>query len=359
MVRNYLIFGDATRGLGLPIPMNMATLLGLATPSAVGLDAAKVTTANSLAVLPLGTLVEMYNELTNIYGMQLFLIFISFSIVAYICFSSLRNILSRKNILFILAWVLIYGILIVRIATYKDSGLAPQFFVLFGVPLLGYIYIRFFSGHKDVFTTGKNNIYAILAIFGIISFTSYFLYGIKSGRIDVEPRLILYTLYLFIPLAIIGIKKILQIVFIPLNMPRRRKTVTLSLVCILIIFSFVQVSTGLPAINQFQEIRAEKDFQKSMHDWIKRNVPLNAKIGSDFPHVVLLRTGHEAVNFAQAYKDNPSYERWIINKFDLDYLVFYYPKNRQTVNLTITDLGDMQLTLVYRSGLGSIYKITS
>jgi hypothetical protein len=359
MVRNYIVFSDATRGLGLPIPTNISMVLGLASPSAVNLDAIKISTADSLAVVPFTILKEMFNDLINIYGMQLFVIFISFAIVAYISFASLNRISSRKNIALILGWAFAYALLILRIAFYENSGLFAEIFVLFGVPIAGYLYIRLFSGHRDIFTTNGKSIYTILAIFGVISFSSYFIYGIKSGRVDVEPRLILYTLYIFIPLAIIGIKNLLEIIFGFFIDASQKKIVSLSLVFMLVLFSLVQASTGINSINKFQESRAENNDQKSIDSWIIKNTPLNAKIASDLPVVVLLRTGHEAVNFARAYIDNPTYERWIIKKFDIDYLVFYYPKNRQTVNLSATNLGDIELSMVYKIGQGSIYKINS
>lgn len=359
MVRNYIVFSDATRGLGLPIPAKLSILLGLASPSSLNLDAVKVTIAKSFTVLPFSMLGEMFNDLVNLYGMQLFVIFISFAIVAYLSFSSLKSISSRKNIALILGWIFAYVILILRIALYPDSGLYAQLFVLFGVPILGFLYIKLFSGHKSIFTMHGNNMYTILAIFGTISFSSYFIYGIRSGRIDVEPRLILYSLYIFIPLAVIGIKKVLETLFGHFITPPRKKIITLTLISIFVLFSVVQASSGIPLIDKFQDARAEKDYQKSIDDWIIRNIPVGAKIASDLPHVVLLRTGHEAVNFAHAYKDNPSYERWIIKKFDIDYLVFYYGKNRVTGNLSVTNVGDFELKSVYTAGPGSIYKVNS
>lgn len=358
IVRNYIVFGDATRGLGLPpIPGSISTALGLVSPSSINLDAAKLAVANSASVLPFDTLREMLKDLTTVYGMQLFIVFVSFSIIAYLSLPSIRRVLStRKNVPLVLGWVFVYSALILRAVFYQNGGLFVQVFLLFGAPILGYLYLRI--RHKNVFTT-NGDIYTILAIFTSISFLSYFMYGIAASRIDVEPRIILYSLYVFIPIAVIGIKKLLTTVYSYITSPPRKDVIRLSLISILVIFSLVQTSTGIVLINIFQTARAEHDDQKSMNRWITENIPIDAKIASELPHVVLLRTGHEAVNFQHVYKDNISYERWIIKKFDIDYLVFYYPKNRQGESLSVTDLGEIELKMVYHSAKDSIYKVVN
>jgi hypothetical protein len=158
-----------------------------------------------------------------------------------------------------------------------------------------------------------------------------------------------------LPLAVVGIWIIVEFVishsFIS---PQHKKIfVSTSLIGILVIFSYVQLSAGIAAVNALAERFSESESQKDLQQWIRENIPPDAKIASDRPHAVLLRTGHEAINFQPTYRDNIAYEKWIIKKFDLDYLVLYVIKP-----LLVTDLNDIQLQTVYEGkGAGFIYKI--
>jgi hypothetical protein len=89
----------------------------------------------------------------------------------------------------------------------------------------------------------------------------------------------------------------------------------------------------------------------------KREYPPNSKTASDMPHVLTLQTGLPSVNFQHWYKDNISYEKWIIKKFNIDYLVFYFPKHGST-DLSFLDLGELNLEKIYEDSEGSfVYRV--
>jgi len=157
---------------------------------------------------------------------------------------------------------------------------------------------------------------------------------------------------MLVPLAIIGIKKLLEIPFRFIAASLQSKVISLSMVSILVAFSLTQATAGISSINAFEKPFFEKEYQKKIDKWIVENTPTDAKIATELPHAVLLNTGREAVNFFYAYKDDVSYERWIIKKFDIDYLVFYFSPNE----LSITDLGEMKLDLVYKAANSSAYQ---
>ena len=132
---------------------------------------------------------------------------------------------------------------------------------------------------------------------------------------------------MMVPFTVIGIRKVVELIISRFfvigskSYQKKNEFVVASMIGILAVFSYVQLSTGILAVNALSGRFSESEGQKVLHEWIRENIPADAKIASDMPHAVLLRTGHETVNFHQAYKDNVSYERWIIKKFDIDYIV--------------------------------------
>ena len=307
------------------------------------------------------TLTGLLDEFTRVYGMQFFILFVSFSVLAYISFPTFKKKVGSfwRFIIFSTSVALyLRAVLFAVWLPAGDNTLAIQVIVFFLIPLAAFLYLRLSSHYVDLFQTNGNDVYKLLAIFVIVSFIPYLVYAQITGRTIPEARIIVFSLYMLIPLSIIGIMKLLNISFHFLSDSVRRRVVSLSLVAILIIFSFTQTWTGIDKVNAFQSRFAEVPHQTEMNQWIIENIPADAKIASDLPHVVLLRTGHEAVNFQFLYKDNISYERWIFKKFDIDYLVFYYYyKDKTPIDLSFTDLGDMRLEVVYRADRGLIYKV--
>jgi hypothetical protein len=345
MVRNYIVFEDATQGLGLPIPRGVSSVLGLISPSAASLNSADVGT---IAGIPLSeTLIGMLGEFTDLYGMQFFMIFIACSVIAYLSFSAIKRAVSSVYTMILLTLGVIIYVGAITLAITFDN-LVFQFFVFFLIPLIIYLAIRFFSHYKDIFTTEGKDIYTILAIFIIISFIPYFMFAQTIGRVVPEVRFVVMSLFMLIPLAIIGIKKLLEVIYISLirSSSIRIRCVTLSMISILVLFSSIQISTGISSINAFQNPFAESEDMKNVHKWIIENIPSAEKIASNLPHAILLRTGHEAVNFPSAYKEDDLYTRWVIKKFDIDYLVFYHSGDTILDN---TYLGNIELRLVFRS----------
>jgi hypothetical protein len=185
------------------------------------------------------------------------------------------------------------------------------------------------------------------------------MYAQVTGRIVPEVRIIIHSLYLLLPLSVIGIFKLVRVVSGYIG-TKHQNTITMILApAIIIIFSIFIFNTGISDIILFHQGFAEKEFQIEMHMWMRDHIPNDAKIASDLPHAVLLKTGNPAVNFAHAFKDNLEYENWIIKKFDIDFLVFYYYKDlipdKELENL---DLGEINLKKVYDGDNGGlIYEV--
>jgi hypothetical protein len=129
------------------------------------------------------------------------------------------------------------------------------------------------------------------------------------------------------------------------------------MVIIIIAFSLYQSHIGLTLIeSRFVDLSA-KDYQLALNRWAHENIPKESQIATDFPHLLTIQTGLDSVNFAHAYKDNLSYERWIIKKFDIDYLVFYYYKQGKQP-LSYLDIGPFYLQKIYQGKDGGlVYKV--
>ncbi|MGC1132300.1 MAG: glycosyltransferase family 39 protein [Nitrososphaeraceae archaeon] len=356
MIRNYMVFGDATQGLGFPLPRGVSTAIGLISPSAPSLNSADVGT---VAGIPLSqTMMGMLDEFTHLYGMQFFMGFMACSIIVYLSFPAIKRAVSSSytKIVLILS-VVIYVLAIMLVDSLNN--LTVQFVVFFLIPLIVYIGIRFFSRHKDIFTTEGKDIYTMLAILAIISFVPYLMFAQTTGRVVPEVRIIIFSLFMLIPLAIIGIEKLIRVVVHTFHIGSSsiwKKTVSISMISTLVLFSAIQISAGIPSLNAFQNRFAESEQMIDLHRWITENIPEDAKVASNLPHAILLRTGHEAVIFATSEIDNTAYVRWIVTKFDIDYLVFYGIGDNEAV-LSAMDLGNIELRLIHRSGGIEIYKV--
>jgi hypothetical protein len=356
MFRNYIVFGDATLGLGVPIPRGIQISLGLISPNSVNFGGAEIGTVVGIA--PSETLVGMISEFARLYGMPFFVLFIAFSVIAYLSFPAIKKSLSSSlKKLYAIAGVIIYLEAIGLVISY--GGLTSQLVVLFLVPLAVYMYIKFFSRSRDIFTSNSNEIYCVLAVFVVLNLIYYLMYSQTTGRVVPESRFIAFSLFMLIPVAIVGIKKLLKIFFalIVRCLSLRSKISGLSLLSILLIFSLTQTYTGISAINSFQSRFAETVAMKNLHQWIAQNIPEDSKIATNLPHAALLRTGHEAVIFPQTYVGDVPYERWIITKFDIDYLVFYFSGTGNKLFILNTDLGNIELEQVYQSGGALVYEV--
>lgn len=358
MVRNYLIFGDATQGLGIPIPKSVLFALGLAT----------MNTQNSNLVNPDGissltgtevfvTLAGMLKEFAGLYGMPFFMLFIACGIAAYLSFGSVRSALSsRKRLALFAAALGLWGVALGLSITAETGSAAIQAILLIVVPLVGFLYIKLFTRYRSTMTWNGNNAYTLIGILGVASLITYVMFAQLSSRTVPEIRIIICSMYLLLPVAIIGLSKLLEMpIKLLFSTKSCRKALTAAMISVLAIFSISQSVTGISSILAYQNEKAETGFDSLTNEWIRSNVPEGAHIATDLPHAVTLRTGHPSVNFYYEFKGDQSYEKWIIKKFDIDYLVFYFGYTPvQTV-----DLGDIRLKLVYNLDNNFVYQVGS
>lgn len=365
MFRNLLIFGDATQGFGIPVPRSLLIAIGLIRPDLGPYsDVAGTSGGLSLSVanVPLySTIVGMLDEFGRLYGMQFFMIFISMSIFAFVSFSTLRKLLfpGYMKIIIFMILIALYGravLFAVALNTNKEA-LPIQVIILLLVPFSIFLYIKLFSRHKNLFSSNESSVAQILGILGVLTFLPYLMFAQLTGRIVPEVRILTWGLYMVIPLAIIGLKRIIRAITILLHKNLSSRALQKLMIIVLAIIIIPQAYQGIISIDAFQNRYHEEVYQKNMHDWIRNNIPLNSNIASELPSTVLLRTGLPTVNFQYIYKDNVDYENWIIKKFDLDYLVFYYPKDKNSVSLQFTNLDGFKLVPVYEGPRNIVYKI--
>jgi len=359
LIRNYLIFGDPIRGFGLPIPRSILTYLGLASSDAPQLEVYP-DSFHSISVID--TLSGMVNEFSNLYGMEYFLLFISLSIVSFISFFSLkRAIVSKRKNKYVFCFGIITYSMVIGFMLFEpkaSSNVIIPIVVIFVIPFLIFIYIKLFSSYKSVFTTKENPALMLIGIYAVMNFVVYIMYTQISGRVTPEIRIILISLYMLLPLAILGMKTILYNVFQFFNEKHRSAVVFVAMVILLATYSSYQSYTGLTVVDsRLVDLSAER-YQVVLNSWIRENIPDGSNVASDMPHLLTLQTGLNSVNFAHAYKDNTSYENWIIKKFDIDYLVFYYYKY-DGKPLSIVDIGDLKLQKLFQGKDGGlVYKIS-
>jgi hypothetical protein len=357
LIRNYLMFEDPIRGFGMPIPRELLIAFGIVAPDSKVLD---VYPAEFHRVSLIDTLQGMINNFSNVYGMEYFLIFVSLSLIAFVSFKALRigpNNIFRNKIPFVIGLVFYsLGIYLITSGHVFVNNLIVQSLFMFVIPLSMVLFIKLFTSHKKIFTA-NNNIYIVIGLYAIINLLMYFIYPQISGRIVPEIRIIIIAFYTLIPLSIIGLKKILGVIFSFVKVTYRSRIIFASMCIILFSFAFYQAITGINIIDSRFERLAGEAHHFNMNAWIRENIPPNSKTASDMPHALTLQTGLPSVNFQHGYKDNASYEKWIIKKFDIDYLIFYFPKDDLS-GLSILDLGDINLEKIYQDPEGAfVYRV--
>lgn len=358
MVRGYIIFGDATQGLAIPVPKSILASIGLVSRESLSFTESSTSFAY---IPPFETLIGMLNEFTQLHGMQFFILLIACSLAAYFSFDRIKRILSSKrNAVVFVAMIVSYSIFGMWAGSATDPymAFAGQMSFLFALPFALYLFMRL-SSLRIIFESNSVTIYSILGILGTLTFAFYIFYAQVDARVVPEVRFIAYPLSLLLPLSVIGVRKLVEASYPSISDILRKKTLIPTVTVIVVAFSILQVSVAIPIVNAYQTNFSEQEYQVEMHQWMMANMPQDAKVASDLPHAVLLRTGHESVNFYFAYKDDVQYERWIIKKFDIDYLVFYFSKSPTSPSLEIMDLGDITLEEVYRSEKGGwIYRVS-
>jgi uncharacterized membrane protein len=358
LIRNYLIFGDPIRGFGLPVPKSVLIYLGVASPDSANLN---VYPEGLHGVYLIDTLRGMVDSFSNIYGMDYFLIFITLSFIAYICLASLKAALllnNRNKFLFVLG-LTIYIICIYYILTHNAGpiNLIFSILIIFVIPFCIFLYLKLFSRYGDIFTSDQNQFYLLIGVYTVMNFVTYVMYTQITGRVTPEVRIILISLYLLLPLSVVGLRKIVNPIFYFMSGNHRKVVVSVLMAGLIIAFASYQAYTGISTIDSRLVDLAGKNYQISLNSWVKDNIPANSNIATDFPHLLTLQTGMNTVNFAHLYMDNTSYETWIIKKFDIDYLVFYYYKYNKKPLLYL-DIGPFYLQKVYQGKEGGlIYKV--
>lgn len=358
MARNYLVFGDITQGLGIPIPKSVLFSLDLVNKNALNSNLVNPNDISSISGAPIfATLTGMLHEFATLYGMPFFMLFMACGIVAYLSFVPIRNALSSKKRAILFASLLgLWGAAVgASITAVEEAAVVIQSVLIFVIPLIAFLYVKLFTSYRNALTSNGNDIYILLGILGVITMITYVVFAQLSGRTVPEIRMMISTLYMLVPLAIMGLVQMFEIPvkrLVPIKSYKAALTITT--ISILAIFSISQAATGIPAVLAYQNQNAEDMYDRATNEWIRNNVPAGANIASDLPHGVMLRTGHPSVNFYYEFKGDHSYEKWIIKKFDIDYLVFYfgYPPV-QTVHL-----GEIKLELAYNIDNNSVYKVS-
>ncbi len=355
LVRSYLLVGDPTVSIGVPIPKSFLKILGV---FSVEKEFSNIVSDVDPKIIQGITLINsiqsLQRELANTYGMDFFLLLIPFSFISYLNFTAIKKALSfRKKIILFLLTSITYSLAIVVGMTFSDALVDIHALLLLLVPLEAYLYMWFITSHKDVFSLEQNDVRITIALIVIVNVISFILLSQISGAS--ESRFVAGSLYLVLPLAMMGIKKLVELPtrFAPSG--TQKKIVVATMVVLVVIFSYAQLENGSELINIFQKNNSQGAYTKYTHQWIRENFPKSANIATNVPHVLYLNTGHKAVNFYYEYTGDPSYYKWIIKKFDIDYLVFYtYNPNPPAV----IPLGDLTLKIIFRTPNEMIYQVS-
>jgi hypothetical protein len=134
-------------------------------------------------------------------------------------------------------------------------------------------------------------------MYAIMNLLMYFIYPQVSGRTVPEVRIVIVALFTLIPLAIMGLKKILGVIFSFIRLTHRRKGIFISMCIILFSFAFYQRIIGLGIVDSRFETLSGETHHFIMNSWIRENIPTNSKTASDMPHALTLQTGLPSVNF--------------------------------------------------------------
>lgn len=321
-IRNIFTFGDLGAGLYIPFSAKASKIIiDIFLPTS-GISSTQMDLPNTSigSFLDPILLFKHWHEVffSELYSMSFLVIFIL--IFTGFCFFSLEKL--RKYKLFILSMVtIIFGSIIVLLIANITS---VNIFIVFFLPVI-FIFIllkkKGFVFHKNL-----DRFYPFVLMFSIINLGAAYYLSHFWGFI--EPRFIMFSIFLAIPLSFIGFYKIGN------YFTRNKNSIVLTkftdfFFVIIVSIMLIQMVSGYAPVNNFVYYTPpgfETQEVKQINSWIISNLNTSKNGISNSESTLWLRTGIDSVGIPVPTPSSME-EKFVffdlLEKFQISYLVFY------------------------------------
>ena len=219
-------------------------------------------------------------------------------------------------------------------------GLYHMNYVLFLLPftILGF------------FTLRDKKILVPQFLFVLFSFLSYIYLGFATSREFVETKYLIPSFLLLLPLSIHGLLRVSH-----LAVRHLKKFLACVMITMLLIVGAVNLTDFAISLDKsINKPFSEKANERHFHEWLRSQnlVKEDDVVLTNAPHVLFLRTGLHGLLIPTKLLSNNSLVCYLINKYNVSYIVSYYSKIDKQFLSSYYDI-----TELYSSGNIFLYKV--
>lgn len=333
--RNYAIFGDIGAGLYIPFSKKISLLFSFI-PTKENLEYSHSGIPDIIPQpLEHHTIFEIIQIMITRFSVDQHMYFLIVFVIIFAGFAyftiNKTNNFSKHKLMILLGFISFYG-LGMYFANYSENN-AIQFFVLFILPILIlFLFRRCVT--KSIFEQNLPRLYKFIILFSFLSLLFSLGFAILENTVDVDIRIVLFGLYLLVPVSIFGFIKIRYRIlrnFKKIN-PKLLGIIILIVALTPIVIQDVDSIKSIPF--NFENVE-NLDIQ-STNEYIRNNLPPDISVGSNQPFITSLKTNLQTVVIPLETIET-KFENYITH-YDLSYLIFYdLPSYQKMVPKSFTD----------------------
>lgn len=209
---------------------------------------------------------------------------------------------------------------------YNSESSYVHYVLAFVLPIILVVLVKLRTNYIE------NNIprlFPFIILLGFVSVLGYFYDGIFHSRLGVtppDPKLMMFGLFMLVPIAILGLSKIFQ--SIDLSQPIVLKPTTIILVIIILSPLVFYMISAIPPKFELAELKYPQQTPEILlfNEYIRQNIETDSIIISNFPGETSLRSGLTSFMLPPIETRQNSFENYL-KYFNIDYIIFYDIKN--------------------------------
>lgn len=319
MLRNYYVFRNFGEGLYIPFSSKLSDVLSHVLHQKIVVahlpDYAPTSTAIPGAF---SVFANSFNEATDELSGHVSIVFLIAFILIFTGFAFFKLQKLRPNSLYLI--ILILAVLYIRGYGYFD-GYTQLFFVFIFPASLFYLIYRY---KRYIFEIQIPRIQRFVILLSFISLIGFFYFSWYTGSDHAPTKMLMFSIFLLIPLAIEGLIKIIR-KLIPQNRNKFLKIIPVIVIAILLpimIQSVYGIVNGIGgAYSDTKYFYREDGEIYKTNVWVGSHIPENTVVGSNLPLVTVDKTGLASMKLEDTVNRENFEDLLHIN--DIKYLIFY------------------------------------
>lgn len=314
-LRNYYLFKDIGWGLFLPYSEVVSkSLFFLPQKAGSNISESSFIPASFEKIeffSPFSVFEGMFKEFSQLYHMDylLILIFLTFAFV----FFKLDKF--QKNIKYII--MIILGIASSYTLIYYHTEVAVHIIFAFVIPIA--LACLLYKKAKWLFVEPANRTNNFIIFFIFINFIGYYLVSLVYHRQVPETKMIMFPIFLLVPLSILAVDKIIrQVKFKKISI---KKLVYVLVFGLILSPIMIQMAQGIEFLNNYPA-NIESGEMVKINQFIRDDVSPDANVFSNLPHIIFLKTGLRSIALPLQITDQNELDK-LITHYKISYVIFY------------------------------------